>query len=45
MINDDLETCVEEIHRIIESEHRRISRNRDFICQIREELEEFSKGE
>lgn len=45
VINDDLETCVEEIHRIIESEHRRISRNRDFICQIREELEEFSKGE
>ena len=45
MINDDLDACVEEIHGIIESEHRKISRNKDFIHQIREELEEFSKGE
>ncbi len=45
VINDDLDACVEEIHGIIESEHRKISRNKDFIHQIREELEVFSKGE
>ena len=31
IINDDLSTCVEEVHRIIEGEHRRSSRNQEFI--------------
>ncbi len=45
MINDMLEKCVEEIHAIVSSEHSRVSRNINFIQQIREELSGFSKGE
>jgi guanylate kinase len=45
VINDMLEKCVEEIHAIVSSEHSRVSRNINFIQQIREELSGFSKGE
>lgn len=45
VINDDLETCVEELHGIIQSEHHRTSQNINFINKIREELKCFSKGE
>lgn len=45
VINDKLEKCVEEIHAIVSSEHSRVSRNINFIQQIREELSGFSKGE
>lgn len=45
VINDKLEECVEEIHAIVSSEHSRVSRNINFIQQIREELSGFSKGE
>ena len=45
VVNDDLDACVEEIRRIIESEHRKISRNREFISRIRKELETFARGE
>ncbi len=45
VINDRLEKCVEEIHAIVSSEHSRVSRNINFIQQIREELSGFSKGE
>lgn len=41
VINDDLEDCVEEIHRIIGSEHRKSFRNLEFAENIRREL----KGE
>ncbi len=41
IINDDLSTCVEEVHRIIEGEHRRSSRNQEFIENMKREL----KGE
>lgn len=45
VVNDVLDDCVEEIHRIIDSEHRKISRNTEFIKQIRAELNAFAKGE
>ena len=45
VINDDLDTCVQEIHSIIESEHRKIRRNMESVNNIREELQGFSKGE
>lgn len=45
VVNDELDACVSEIHSIIESEHRRISRNMDKIHYIRNELKSFSKGE
>ena len=41
VINDDLQECVEEMHHIIQEEHKRTFRNIDFIEQIKREL----KGE
>lgn len=41
IVNDKLDTCVEEIHQIIRGEHRRSSRNRTFIESMKREL----KGE
>lgn len=45
VINDDLETCVDEVHAIIQSEHDKASRNGEFIEKIKEELKVFVKGE
>ena len=46
VINDKLEICVEEMHQIIQSEHRRTFRNQNFIEQIKAELQEAqTKGE
>ncbi len=39
VINDDLQACVEEVHRIIRSEHCRMGRNREFVVRIQSELE------
>jgi guanylate kinase len=44
VINDQLDECVELMHRIIQSEHSRVSRNTDLIGRIRTELKEFQKG-
>ena len=41
VINDDLQECVEEMHNIIQEEHNRTFRNKDFIERIKREL----KGE
>ncbi len=41
IVNDELEVCVEEVHRIIQGEHRRSFRNAAFIEYMKEEL----KGE
>ncbi len=41
IINDVLEDCVEEMHRIIQGEHRRSFRNQAFIAHMKEDL----KGE
>ncbi len=41
VVNDDLEECVDRIHGIIQAEHSRTGRNREFIEDIRQEL----KGE
>ena len=47
LINDELDTCVEELHEIIRSEHRRMTRQQNIekIAKIREELQKFRKGE
>ncbi len=39
IINDTLDRCVEEMHDIIRGEHRRSSRNREFMKRIKEDLE------
>ena len=41
VINDDLDTCVKEMHRINRAEHDRVCRNEEFIGRIRKELEEL----
>ena len=43
VINDDLDTCIEEIHRIIQSEKHRVSRCSDKVRQIREGVRAFSR--
>lgn len=45
VINDDLTTCVKEVHSLIQNEKSRASRNINNINHIREELKGFSKGE
>lgn len=44
IINDKLDPAVEQMHRIIQGEHRRCCRNGNLIGKIRRELKE-SKGE
>lgn len=44
VVNDDLETCVEQMHSIIRSEHLRIGRNEAFAEKLKEELRDL-KGE
>lgn len=45
LVNDDLQTCVEQMHHIIQSEHYKTSRNETFIIQIKNELKGNLKGE
>lgn len=44
VINDDLEVCVEEIHRLVDAARRAPVRRQEFIKEIREELKGFAKG-
>ena len=41
IINDDLETCVDELHAVIQNEKNKVMRNAEFIAKIRKELEEL----
>lgn len=45
LINDDLDECVDELHRIIQSEHSAADRNQLFISKISDELKVIMKGE
>ena len=45
IINDRIEDCVEEMHRIIQGEHRKCSRNGAMIARITKELKKNAKGE
>jgi guanylate kinase len=45
LVNDDLDTAVDEFHSIVQSEHARTSRNICRIEEIRKDLQRFSKGE
>ena len=44
IINDDLNTCVSQVHQIIRSEHSRVSRNLDLIRMIKQDISKFQKG-
>lgn len=41
LLNDVLEDCVDELHQIIQSEHARSWRNKEFISRIQEESRQF----
>ncbi|MCR5098674.1 MAG: guanylate kinase [Lachnospiraceae bacterium] len=45
IINDDLEECVSQVHRIIQSERYRCFRNTDNIKDMQDELRIFAKGD
>jgi guanylate kinase len=45
VVNDDLDTCVEEIHGLVDAARRAPVRRTAFINEIREELKGFAKGE
>lgn len=45
VINDDLDTCVEELHEIVNVVHKEAIRNKEKIKEMKKGLEEFSKGE
>lgn len=38
LVNDDLDTCVEEMHELIQSQHYRTSHNLDFIEEMKQAL-------
>ena len=44
VINDSLEECVEEIHRLVDAARRAPVRRKELIGEIREELKGFVKG-
>lgn len=41
IVNDDLETCVDELHAVIQNEKKKVTRNAEFIAKIRNELKEL----
>lgn len=43
VVNDKLEDCVEEMHRIIQSEHFKAARNNEFINTIKRDLTRFAR--
>ena len=45
LVNDDLEECVNELHRIISSERCKTQRNTEFIKKIQEQSRELTKGD
>lgn len=45
VINDDLDTCTEELHNMIQSAHFDVSRNISFIDNMKNELKGLAKGE
>lgn len=45
VINDDLDTCVAQMHALIQGAHNAPLRNEEFMATIRTQLKELTKGE
>lgn len=43
VVNDDLDTCVDEMHNIFKSEHNKSFRNKAFISKIQQELKALNE--
>ena len=41
IVNDDLESCVDELNSVIQNEKKKVARNGEFISKIRKELNEL----
>ena len=44
LVNDDLDTCVRELHSLIRNAHMRSSSRAPFISQMKQELKELNQG-
>ena len=45
LVNDDLETCVEELHQIMQCEHRKMKGSLELMNDIKADLKRFVEGE
>ena len=41
LVNDDLETCVQEMHELIQAQRNKTSQNQEFIAEMKEDLKQF----
>ncbi len=41
LVNDDLETCVREMHELIQAQRHKTSQNREFIAEMKKDLKQF----
>ena len=41
LVNDVLETCVQDMHELIQSQHQKTAENLDFIAQMKQELKQL----
>ena len=41
LVNDDLETCVQEMHELIQAQRHNTSQNQEFIAEMKEDLKQF----
>lgn len=41
LVNDDLETCVKEMHELIQAQRHKTSQNQEFIAEMKEDLKQF----
>lgn len=45
IVNDDLDTCVKQVHALIQSAHCKKSHNTEFIKELQQDMNCFLKGE
>ena len=41
LVNDELETCVREMHELIQAQRHKTSQNQEFIVEMKEDLKQF----
>lgn len=41
LVNDDLAVCTEEMHQLIQAQHKKTAENMEFIAQMKQELKEL----
>ena len=41
LVNDELETCVHEMHELIQAQRHKTSKNQEFIAEMKEDLKQF----